>query len=102
MTLPAHWRRPLALLALMWAAIAALFARDIAHMVSIWWGSSTYNHIILIPLLIAWLVAERARLLVPLAPRPWAAGALALALAAGTWLLGQGLDIALFVTLASS
>lgn len=95
MTPPVHWRRPLAVLALVWAAIAALFARDIAHMVSIWWGSSTYNHIILIPPIIAWLVAERAALIAPLRPRFWLAGLIPLAAAVGLWMGGQAMDIAL-------
>jgi Transmembrane exosortase (Exosortase_EpsH) len=95
MTLPPPWRAPLALLSLLWIAIAALFARDIAHMVSIWWTSSTYNHILLIPPLIAWLVAERARLIAPLTPAPWPAGMLALLAASGVWFVGQMTDIAL-------
>lgn len=95
MTLPAAWRRPLALLALLWAAIAILFMRDIAHMVSIWWSSSTYHHILLIPLLLMWLVADRARLVVTLRPSPWLPGALPLLGALGVWAAGQGADIAL-------
>ncbi len=95
MTPPIHWRRPLAVLVLVWAAIAALFARDIAHMVSIWWGSSTYNHIILIPPIIAWLVAERAALIAPLRPRFWLAGLIPLAAAVELWMGGQAMDIAL-------
>lgn len=95
MTLPAHWRRPLALLALLWAAIAALFAHDIAHMAGIWWSSSTYNHILFIPPLIAWLVAERAALLSPLRPAFWLAGIAPLVVAMFVWLAGQGTDIAL-------
>ena len=96
MTLPAPWRRPLALLALLWAAIAVLFAPDIAHMVSIWWGSSTYNHILLIPPLIAWLVWERAALIASLRPAPWRPGIALLFGALGVWAAGQGSDIALF------
>lgn len=95
MTSPAHWRRPLALLALLWTAIAALFARDIAHMVGIWWSSSTYNHILLIPPLIIWLVAERSGLIAPLRPDPWRPGIALLACAAMVWLAGQTSDIAL-------
>lgn len=92
---PASWRAPLALLALLWMAIAALFMRDIAHMVSIWWGSATYNHILLIPLLIAWLVADRARLVVTLRPSSWLWGVVPLLGALGIWAAGQGTDIAL-------
>jgi exosortase A len=92
---PPHWRRPLALLALLWAAIAGLFASDIGHMVSIWWSSSTYNHILFIPPLIAWLVAERAALIAPLRPGAWPVGGAMMLAAAGVWLTGQGTDIAL-------
>jgi exosortase A len=89
------------LLALLWAAIAALFARDIAHMVSIWWNSSTYNHILLIPPLIAWLIAERAALVAPLRPTPWWPGAALMLAAGGIWGVGHAADIALFRHLAT-
>ena len=95
LTLPAHWRSPLALLALLWVTIAALFARDIVHMISIWWGSSTYNHILFIPPLIMWLVADRARLVAPLRPAPWLRGILPLFAALAIWFAGQQSDIAL-------
>lgn len=100
MTLPAHWRGPLAILALLWVAIAALLAGDLTHMLGIWWGSSTYNHILLIPPLIAWLVAERARLIAPLRPSLRWPGTLALLGAAGVWSLGAATDIALLRHLA--
>lgn len=95
MTLARPWHRPLVSLALLWVAIAALFARDIAHMVSIWWTSSTYNHILLIPAILVWLVAERARLVATLTPTLWLPGGLALLGALGVWAAGQATDIAL-------
>lgn len=95
MTLARPWLRPLVSLALLWVAIAALFARDIAHMVSIWWTSSTYNHILLIPAILVWLVAERARLVATLTPTLWLPGGLALLGALGVWAAGQATDIAL-------
>lgn len=100
MTLAEHWRRPIAMLALLWVAIAALLADDLAHMLGIWWGGSTYNHILLIPPLIAWLVAERARLIAPLRPSLWWPGTLALLGAAAVWSLGTATDIALLRHLA--
>ena len=95
MTLSVHWRRPLMHLALLWTAIAALFMADIAHMVSIWWGSATYNHILLIPLLIMWLVAERVRLVATLRPSSWLLGIVPLLAALAVWVAGQATDIAL-------
>lgn len=100
MMLAQHWRRPIALLALLWVAIAALLAGDLAHILGIWWGSSTYNHILLIPPLIAWLVAERASLIAPLRPSPWWQGILALVGAAAVWLLGIAFDVSLLRHLA--
>ena len=41
------------------AAILLLFLRDAADMAAIWWNSSTFNHCLLIPPIIAWLVWQR-------------------------------------------
>lgn len=89
------WRLHLAGLGALWAAILLLFHRDAAHIVSIWWTSSTYNHCLLIPPIILWLVWQRAPALAALAPRAWAPGLLAVAAGAGGWLLGDAGDVSL-------
>jgi exosortase A len=94
--LPAAWRSALVLLAIVWAADLALLLRDWAAMADQWWNISTYNHILIVPPIIGWLVYERLPQLAGPTPRAWWPG---LALAAGAallWVLGDfaGLSIA--------
>ncbi len=56
---PTAWRAPLLRLALAWLGLAALVWRDWADMAHQWWDSSTYNHVLLIPPILVWLVALR-------------------------------------------
>jgi exosortase A len=85
---PAAWRAPLLRLALAWLGLAALVWRDWVDMAHQWWDSSTYTHILLIPPILAWLVALRWSELRRLTPRAWWPG---LGLVAGgllVWLAG--------------
>ena len=69
-------------------AILALFFRDVADMVSIWWNASTFGHCLFIPFLIAWLVQQRLPGLRQLEPIAWPPGLIWLGLGAFAWLLG--------------
>ena len=89
------WRRHLSALALAAAAILLLFWRDAAHLVSIWWNSSTFNHCLLIPPILYWLVVQRAPELKQLAPRAWLPGLALVGLGAVAWLLGEAGSLAL-------
>ncbi len=107
-SLPDAWRPALGLLALAWAANFILFLRDWMAMADLWWNISTYNHVLLVPAIVAWLVHERLPQLARLTPQAWWPG-LVLALGAGfIWVLGEfaGLSIArqfgLVVLLAAS
>lgn len=91
--LPSAWRRHLTALAAVAAAILLLVARDAADMVTIWWNSSTYNHCVLIPPLIAWLVWQRRPELLRLTPRVWLPGLALVALGAIAWLLGYAASV---------
>ena len=53
------WRGALLRLAATWTALIALFAGDWAKMFGQWWNSSTYNHVLLVPAILAWLVCLR-------------------------------------------
>lgn len=86
--LPQAWRRPLGLLALAWLILGALSASAWSAMAHQWWDVSTYNHVLLIPFIIAWLVRARATQLVELRPAAWWPGLVALAGAMFVWLLG--------------
>jgi exosortase A len=94
--LPADWRIPLLQLALGWAVLLLLTAGDWADMADQWWNSSTYNHILLVPAIVAWLVALRVPALAELTPQAWWPGLLGLAGSLFLWLLGDisGLNLA--------
>ena len=84
-----QWRLPLAQLTCAWAILFALFASDWAAMASQWWNSSTYNHILLVPAILAWLVWQRAEALAVLTPRPFHPALLLVAGSLFFWLLGD-------------
>lgn len=94
--LPTAWRQPLALLACAWTANLLLLLPDWMAMADQWWNISTYNHILLVPAIVAWLVHERLPQIARLTPQGWWPG-LVLALGAGfVWVLGAfaGLSVA--------
>ena len=90
------WRAHLGALGGVVVAVLALFHRDVADMLSIWWNASTFGHCLFIPLLIAWLVQQRAAGLRQLEPGGWAPGLLWMALGAFAWLLGEAAGVAVF------
>lgn len=94
--LRAPWRGPLLALTLAWVGLIALFWRDWRDMAAQWWDISTYNHILLVPAVVAWLVALRRRELARLDPAAWWPGLIVVAGAAMLWVLGDfaGLSIA--------
>lgn len=90
------WRFALVRLGLTWLVLIGALARDWLTMARQWWDISTYNHIILIPPILGWLVWQRWPELRKLEPRPWWPGLVLAAGAAFLWLLGavSGLDLA--------
>lgn len=87
------WRTPLAWLAAGAAALIAVTAQAWGAMAYQWWNIDTYNHLLLIPLIIAWLVALKEEDLARLTPRPFAPGLLVVVAALGVWRVGEGLGI---------
>jgi exosortase A len=73
------------LLALMW--------RDTADIATIWWTSSTYEHCLLIPPIIAWLIWQRSGELSCMAPTAWPAGLAIVALGALFWGVGHAAGV---------
>ena len=99
-SVPEHWRRPLAHLALGWAMLLLLMAPVLADMLRQFWDSSTYNHMLFVPLIIGWLVSLRGAELVKITPQAWWPGLLPLAGALLLWLLGHVSGTALATHLA--
>ena len=89
------WQSQLTVLAAAAGAILLLFWRDAADVAAIWWNSSTYNHCLLIPPLVGWLVWQRRAELAALTPRTWLPGLAIVALGAIGWLLGYAGGISL-------
>jgi len=94
--LPGPWREALLRLALADVLLVALFASDWAAMARQWWNISTYNHILLIPPILCWLVWQRRAELLKLEPSLCWPALVPLGAAAFLWLLGafSGLDLA--------
>lgn len=90
------WQRHLAALALLSAAILAIFWRDAADMAGIWWHSSTFTHCLLMVPMIGWLVSLRVPLLRPLTPAYWWPALLWMAGAGLVWLVGEAAGVGLF------
>jgi exosortase A len=88
------WRAHLAALAVVCAGVLLLFARDAGAMAAIWWESSTFNHCLLIPPIIAWLVWQRWPELQRLSPRAWFPGLAIVAVGGFGWLLGEAAGVA--------
>ena len=94
-TLVSHWRQSILLLALSWSALILAFLGDWLAMLGQWWNSSTYNHILLVPAIVGWLIWQRCSAVSQLNPAPWRWGLLALAAAVVLWVLGAfaGFDL---------
>lgn len=94
--LPDEWRSGLVRLGIAWLVILGAFIGDWAAMARQWWDISTYNHVLLIPAILGWLVWQRWPQLKTLSPVGWWPGMLLLGAAAFLWLLGamSGLDLA--------
>ena len=90
------WQRHLAALALLSAAIFAIFWREAADVAGIWWNSSTFTHCLLIIPMIGWLVSQRVALLRPLTPVYWWPALLWMAGAGLVWLVGEAAGVGLF------
>ena len=89
------WRAHLSVLAAVAAALLLLFHADAMAIARIWWTSSTYEHCLFIPLIVGWLVWQRAPELRRLAPRAWPPGLGLVAAGGFGWLLGDAAGVGL-------
>ncbi|MEE4350234.1 MAG: exosortase A [Pacificimonas sp.] len=93
--LPPPWRTALPAWIGVALAILLLFWRDTADLVGVWWNNSTYQHALLVPPIIAYLVWIRRAELSALVPRPFAPAAILLVIGGIGWLLGELAGVAL-------
>jgi exosortase A len=91
--LPAVWRAPLAALAVAAAALFAVTAQSWGAMWHQWWNIDTYSHLLLLPFIIAWLVALKEDALAEAAPQVFAPGLVGVAAGLGLWWTGERLGI---------
>jgi exosortase A len=92
-SVPTAWRKPLLWLALAWAGIIALTWAEWAEMARQWWNASTYNHILLVPPILAWLVRMRWPELARLVPAAWPPGVAIVAAGVLVWTAGAAAQI---------
>ncbi len=87
------WRLHLSVMVAAVFVLLALLWRDTADIATIWWTSSTYEHCLLIPPIIVWLVWQRTHELKRLAPMAWPPGLAIVALGAASWAVGHAAGV---------
>jgi len=90
------WRRHLAALMLVSAAILLIFGDDVAKLTDLWWTSTTFGHCLFIGPVIAWLVWQRRGDIAQLAPVAWWPGLLLVLGGGMMWLVGDAASVDLF------
>lgn len=91
--LPEAWRAPLVALAAAALVLVSVTAEAWGDMFHQWWNIDTYNHLLLVPFITAWLVALKERELAALRPQPFAPGLIPVAAALGLWWAGQATGV---------
>lgn len=91
--IPAAWRAPLAALAVAMLALVLATISAWAAMAHQWWNIDTYNHLLLVPLITAWLVALKEEELARIVPQPFLPGLIGVAAGLALWRAGEGTGI---------
>ena len=92
-SIPFVWRTSLMMLAVASALLMAVTAREWGEMLHQWWDIDSYNHILLVPLIVAWLVWLKLEELLELLPRGSVLGLALVAAGLALWLLGRFTEI---------
>ncbi|MDE2411293.1 MAG: exosortase A [Sphingomonadales bacterium] len=89
------WQAGLTRLGLACLGLIAAFAGDWARIFDQWWNSSTYNHMLLVPLMVGWLIWQRRDEVLRLRPLCWWPGLGAVLPLLLVWVLGalSGFDL---------
>ncbi len=91
--LPAAWRVPLAMLGAASLALIAVTGQAWGAMAHQWWNIDTYNHLLLVPFIVAWLVGLKEDELARIAPQPFLPGLAGVAAGLMLWRVGEGAGI---------
>lgn len=90
---PAAWRTPLLVLGAAWLALVTVTAPSWSEMLHQWWNIDTYNHLLLLPFIIGWMVMLKAGELATITPRPFVPALALVAAGLLLWWAGRTLDI---------
>jgi exosortase A len=91
--IPDEWRIALGALGAAAFALVAVTAQSWGEMLHQWWNIDTYNHLLLVPPIIAWLVALKVEELGRINPRPFLPGLALVVAALGLWWTGRASGI---------
>lgn len=92
-SLPAPWRTPLASLGAAVFVLIAVTAQSWGAMLHQWWNIDTYNHLLFVPFIAAWLAALKEEELAALTPQAFWPGLSLVAAALGLWGAGEASGI---------
>lgn len=87
------WREPLGACAFAAALVMLVARREWSEMAHQWWAIDTYSHILLMPLIIAWLVALKRGELAKITPQGWLPGLGLVGAGLLAWLIGRASGI---------
>lgn len=87
--MPVAWRQHGLMLAAIGVALLALFRADAAAMATTWWTSTTFQHCLVVVIVVGWLVWQRRHDLAMLTPTAWAPGLGLVAAGGAAWLVGE-------------
>ncbi|WP_379921247.1 exosortase A [Erythrobacter sp. R86502] len=90
---PKAWRGTLAAVAAAAIALIAVTAQSWGAMLHQWWNIDTYNHLLLVPFIIAWLVALKEEELAVITPQGFWPGLVLVAVSLGVWAAGEAAGI---------
>ncbi|MCT2558747.1 exosortase A [Tsuneonella sp. YG55] len=87
------WGDALTRLAAAWGVLFGLTFPEWREMAHQWWDIDTYNHVLLVPPILAWLVWLRREELAKIVPRTWVPGLVWLAVGLCVCLAGRGAEV---------
>lgn len=87
------WQRSLLLFGALFALLVVVFYGTIARLTHVWWHDVTFNHCFFVLPISAWLIWGRRQELAQLTPRQEPLALVAIAAAAGGWLLAMAADV---------